>query len=186
MMKYVNRLFGSSIAISCMLSVLPCSLTNASTFGNGKIAFSQPPRLVSATTPYTDTNIWGATYYFTVEVPTTAKQPLQKLIFTQTQGVEEIEFDRKNTVAWEGTSKNQGAKLAVMTTTKDKQTLTVTFERAIAPGTTVTVGLRPYKNPMSDGIYLFGVEAFPLGQQTTGQFLGFGRLQFYAPNSSEN
>ncbi|AKG24540.1 hypothetical protein IJ00_09240 [Calothrix sp. 336/3] len=165
------------------MSLLPYVAANASTSTDTNATFVQSPKLVSATTPYTDTSIWGATYYFTVEIPTGAKQPLQKLTFNQTAGVDTIEFDHQNTIAWEGTSKNQGKKLAV-TVTKER-TLTVSFDRAIAPGSTVTIGLRPYKNPMAGGIYLFGVTAFP-PEQTTGEFLGFGRLQFYAPNMSQN
>ncbi|BAZ37036.1 hypothetical protein NIES4101_29570 [Calothrix sp. NIES-4101] len=178
-MKYISRLFGGLLAISCGLSLQNYSVANASS------TFAQPPRLVGATTPYTDTSIWGATYYFTIEVPATAKESLQKVTFTQTEGVEEIEFNQKDTVAWEGTGNSKGEKLAVTTTTNDnqQQTLTVTFEQAIAPGKTVTIGLKPYKNPLSDGIYLFGVKAFPSGEQATGQFLGFGRFQFYAPAS---
>jgi hypothetical protein len=184
-MKYVSRLFGGLLVITCGLSLQPYSVANAVTLRDGTTAFAQPPRLVSATTPYTDTNTWGATYYFTIEVPATATEPLEKVTFTQTKGVDEIEFNQKDTVAWEGTSKKQGSKLLVKATTSknQQQTLTVTFDQPVAPGKTVTIGLRPYKNPMSDGVYLFGVKAFPTGQQTAGQFLGFGRFQFYSPSN---
>nr|WP_199755917.1 DUF2808 domain-containing protein [Chroococcidiopsis cubana] len=47
----------------------------------------------------------------------------------------------------------------------------------MSPGTTVTVALRAKRNP-SGGIYLFGVTAFPTGEKSSGQFLGYGRLHF--------
>jgi hypothetical protein len=61
----------------------------------------------------------------------------------------------------------------------------VTFDPPVPPGKIITIGLRPTRNPLYDGVYLFRVTAFPPGEKATGQFLGFGRLQFYTDGNSD-
>ncbi len=149
---------------------------------DGSIAFAEPPLLVAAKTPYTDTDVWDTTYYFTLELPLTAGEPLQKVTFSQTESIEMIRFDIKHSRAFEGTQDHQGLKLALEPPGKrDRQTQTVTvkFDPPVSPGKTVTIALRTIRNPLYDGIYLLGVTAFPAGERTNGQFLGYGRLQFY-------
>ncbi|MGF1939039.1 MAG: DUF2808 domain-containing protein [Nostoc sp. ChiQUE02] len=194
-MKYVTNFFSTLFVVSTGLYLLPHSVANAVTLSNGAlaqpavgIAFTQPPRLVSASTPYTDTSVSDTTYYFTLEVPATAGEPLQQVTFNQIQGTEDIEFNQKDTFAFEGTRNSQGSKLALKAVKGDnkQQTVTVIFDTPVQPGKTVTIGLQAYRNPFYDGVYLFGVKAFPSGEQTAGQFLGIGRFQFYAPATTEN
>jgi len=186
-MKYVNKLLGTLLIVSSGMWSLP-HVANAVTLGNGEVAFAQPPRLVSTSTPYTDTSFPNPTYYFTVEVPATAGEPLQQLTFTQRSGTEDIEFQPKKTIAFIGTRHRQGQNLAVQTVRSDaqRQTVTVTFDSPVQPGQTVTIGLRPDSNPFYDGVYLFDVTAFPSGKQTAGQSLGVGRLQFYSDTTTES
>lgn len=180
-MKYHSRLLSTLFVVSTGMWSLPQLGANAVTLSNGAIAFAQPPRLVSAGTPYTDTSVSDTTYYFTLEVPATAGEPLQQVTFNQIQGIEDIEFNHNDTFAFEGTRHRKGAKLALkaVKSNDQQQNFTVTFDSPIPPGKTVTIGLRAYRNPFADGVYLIGVTAFPSGQQTAGQFLGIGRLQFY-------
>ncbi|MEH2053148.1 DUF2808 domain-containing protein [Nostoc sp.] len=187
-MKYVNRFFSTLFVVSTGLYLLPHSVADAVTLSNGTIAFAEPPRLVSASTPYSATSIPNTTYYFTLEVPATAGEPLQQVTFNQIQGTEDIEFNQKDTFAFEGTRNHQGSKLVLKTVKSDnkQQTITVTFDTPIPPGKTVTIGLQTYENPFNDGVYLFGVKAFPSGEKTAGQFLGIGRFQFYGPMGTEN
>ncbi|MEH1922076.1 DUF2808 domain-containing protein [Nostoc sp.] len=187
-MKYVNRFFSTLFVVSTGLYLLPHSVADAVTLSNGTIAFAEPPRLVSASTPYRDTSIPNTTYYFTVEVPATAGEPLQQVTFNQIQGSEDIQFNQKDTFAFEGTRNQQGSKLALKTVKgNDKQQIiTVTFDTPVAPGKTVTIGLQTYENPFNDGVYLFDVKAFPSGDKTAGQSLGIGRFQFYGPLGTEN
>ncbi|MEH1889767.1 MAG: DUF2808 domain-containing protein [Nostoc sp.] len=187
-MKYVTNFFSTLFVVSTGLYLLPHSVANAVTLSNGTIAFAQPPRLVSASTPYIDISVPNPTYYFTLEVPATAGEPLQQVTFNQIEGTEDIEFNQKDTFAFEGTRNSQGSKLALKAVKgNDKQqTLTVTFDTPVQPGKTVTIGLQAYRNPFYDGVYLFGVKAFPSGEKTTGQFLGIGRLEFYGTTATEN
>ncbi len=187
-MNYVAKFFSTLFVVSTGLYLLPHSVANAVTLSNGTIAFAQPPRLVSASTPYSNTSVPNTTYYFTLEVPTAAGEPLRRVTFNQIQGSEKIEFNQKDTFAFEGTRNSQGSKLALKAVKGDnkQQTITVTFDTPVQPGKTVTIGLQTYYNPLYDGVYLFGVKAFPSGEQTYGQFIGIGRLQFYAPMTTDN
>ena len=179
-MKYTFNLFSTLLVLSAGQWFLHDSVANAVTT-DGTIAFAQPPSLVTATTPYTDTSIRGSTYYFTIELPATSGEPLQRVTFTQIQGTEAIRFDRQDTYAFEGTRERQGTKLTLKPgiSNYQQQSFTVTLDPPVPPGKTVTIGLRPLRNPISDGVYLFKVMAFPAGHQSTGQAIGIGRLQFY-------
>ena len=140
---------------------------------DGTVAFTQPPLLVGAKTPYPDTDVPDTTYYFTLELSPNA---------SQTEGSQLIRFDLKHSYAFEGTQGHQGPKLPLQPPAKGDsrtQNITVTFDPPVPPGKTVTIALRTVRNPLYDGVYLFGVTAFPAGEQTTGQFIGYGRLQFY-------
>lgn len=148
---------------------------------DGTIYFAEPPRLVASATTYNEVYVWGATYYFTVTVPENAGEPLQKITIQQREGVDDVHFDLKNTFAFVGTRSNKGEKIGFKDVTSDRQTRTVSliFAPVVSPGKTITIGLKPRRNPGVAGVYLFGVTAFPQGEKTHSQFLGFGRLHFY-------
>lgn len=59
----------------------------------------------------------------------------------------------------------------------------MSFDPPVPPATTVTLRLRPERNPRISGIYLFGVTAYPTAAKR-GQFLGYGRLHFYDRDSN--
>jgi hypothetical protein len=40
----------------------------------------------------------------------------------------------------------------------------------------MTIALAAQKNPTSTGVYLFGVTAYPDGENGLEQFLGYGRI----------
>lgn len=180
-MKYINRFLSSIFTVSLGAWLLPHLIAHAVTLRDGTVSFVQPPRLISASTPYNRTYEWGTTYYFTIEVPANAGEPLQRVNFNQIQGVDSIEFNPQTTFAFAGTRDRKGITLGINAAKNqsEKQTFAVTFDPPVTPGQTVTVGLKTYQNPSFDGVYLFGVTAFPPGDKAAGQFLGIGRLQFY-------
>ena len=53
----------------------------------------------------------------------------------------------------------------------------IEFDRPVPPGSTVTVALKAKRNPTWDGVYLFGVTAYPPGENSQGLFLGDRDLQ---------
>lgn len=174
-------LLATTIAVALGISGVATQTTQAVQLRDGTVAFIQPPDLVDATTTFNSVNVWNATYYFTIDVPQQAGEPLQRVTITQREGGDNIRYDLKDTRAFEGTRHDRGQKLKLGEVTRDreKRTITVNFDPPVVPGKTVTIGLRPVKNPLSSGVYLFGVTAFPAGAKSRGQFIGFGRLHFY-------
>lgn len=179
----VSVLFGTTLAVAVGIGgVLTIQPSQAVQLADGTVYFVQPPSLVEATTTFNSVNAWGATYYFTLGVPQNAGEPLQKVTIKQQEGGYDIRYDLKDTRAYEGTRHRKGTRLTLGDVTRERktQTVTVTFDPPVPPGKTVTIGLRPIQNPIYSGVYLFGVTAFPPGEKSHGQFLGFGRLHFYS------
>ncbi|HIK04022.1 MAG TPA: DUF2808 domain-containing protein [Trichormus sp. M33_DOE_039] len=172
-------LLGTAIATTAFMGAY--SQSQAVQLQDGTVYFVQPPRLVEAATTYNEVYVWGATYYFTISLPENASEPLHKITINQREGVDNIRFDLDSTIAFEGTRSRRGQRIGLKEVSSDRQTRTVslTFEPSVSPGKTITIGLKPWQNPTSAGVYLFGVTAFPLGEKTHSQFLGFGRLHFY-------
>jgi Protein of unknown function (DUF2808) len=192
-MKLVEKMELSSMRFSTfthLMALTPALLgvlslpSNPVQLGDGSTAFVNPPRLIRSTTTNSDVFGWSATYYFTVEVPETAGEPLQKLTIQQREGFDrDLDYDLRRSVALEGVSYRRKApriSLGNVTFDRKTQTLVIPFDPPVAPGKTVTVGVSPYSNPSTGGIYLFGVTASPPGEKVRSQFLGFGRLSFFS------
>lgn len=54
---------------------------------------------------------------------------------------------------------------------------TVIFETPVEPGNTVLIAIKPQRNPSTGGVYLFGVTAYPTGENSSGLYLGSGRIR---------
>ena len=175
-------LFGTAIVCTIAISGYNVSLSRAVQLQDGTVYFVQPPRLVAAVSTYKDIYVTGATYYFTIDLPETAGEPLQQITINQYEGVDRIRFDLKETSVFEGERSHKRQKLALKDATNDRKTRTIslTFDPPVSPGRTITIALKPEQNPSVPGVYLFGVTAFPRGEKAHGQFLGYGRLQFYS------
>jgi hypothetical protein len=146
---------------------------------DGKTYFVSPPQLQDFVT--TERRILAsASYFLTLTLPEDAGEPLQKVTITQKDGSTRSRQIRiENSQAFEGTRRDRGADLPIQATNFDAETQTVevVFDPPVTPGRTVTIELEPDRNPRRDGIYLFGITAFPPGD-SEGQFLGYGRLHF--------
>ncbi|MEH1970619.1 DUF2808 domain-containing protein [Nostoc sp.] len=184
----VATLLRITLSLAIGIGVVAVPVTQAVQLRDGTVYFVQPPKLVDATTTYKDANAWGATYYFTINVPENAGESLQRVTITQKEGAENIRYDLNDTRAFVGTRDAYGGlrlrketqlKLGPVTNERETRTVTVNFDPPVTPGQTVTIALRPVKNPSFSGVYLLGVTAFPVGEKSHGQFLGFGRFQFY-------
>ncbi len=176
-----------STFLACIIGIesLTVKLSQAVQLRDGKVYFVQVPRLLKATTTFDDVNIWGATYYFIVNVPLDAGEPLQEITINQHSGLDNINFDLKDSFAFIKNSNGKKEKLPLQITEKRREkTVSLTFNPAVKPGKTITIALEPIRNPSVEGVYLFGVTAFPAGEKSHGQFLGYGRLHFYRNNSS--
>ena len=175
-------LLGTTLALTAAIGGVATQGTQAIQLRDGTVYFAQPPDLVDATTTFNSVNVWGSTYYFTINVPQKAGEPLQKVTIMQQSGGYDIRFDLEDSRAFEGMRSKKGTRVTLGSVTRERETKTVsvTFDPPVPPGKTVTIGLRPLRNPMYAGVYLFGVKAFPQGEKSYGQFIGFGRLHFYS------
>jgi Protein of unknown function (DUF2808) len=147
-------------------------------FSDGTVAFAGLPQLLRVSTSENSVWAWGATYSFTLKVPQDASEPLGRIQLQQKEGVDTVSFNLKRTSAYLNGDRGQKIPLSSVEGEKDGEWI-VNFETAIAPGNTVTLELRPYHNPDTGGVYLFGVTVFPQGEAVRSQFIGVGRLQFY-------
>lgn len=171
---------GITLILGTSLWGLGIRSTQAVQLADGTVAFAKPPTLLDAITTFRAVRAWGAKYYFTLFLPETADEPLQKVTINLRRGADEIEYRLDKTIAAVGTARNRTQEIAIAETLFDAETetVTVTFAEPVLPGTTFTVGLKPKRNPDYAGTYLFGVTAFPAGEKSQGIYLGPGRLQF--------
>ncbi len=146
-----------------------------------QVAFRKAPRLLDIYTTYNAVRMRSARYYFDITIPGDAGVPLQKVEIELRQGQEDIYYELEKTVAYLGTHRRKGDKLAIETVSIEESTgvITVDFASSLPPGSTFTVGLKPRRNPDYSGIYVFGVTVFPQGENPYGLYLGSRSLHFY-------
>jgi hypothetical protein len=182
-----SKWLGIALAASLGMGGVVPRLAQAVELSDGRVYFEQPPSLVASSTTQNAVAISSVTYYFTISVPENAGEPLQRVTIAQRDGdsvTRRVEYDLEDTRAFMGTRGDRGEDIPLGEVTFDAETLTVSvdFAEPIAPGNVVTIRLEPERNPRSGGVYLFGVTAFPTGETPYGQFLGYGRFQFYERN----
>ncbi|MBE9256691.1 DUF2808 domain-containing protein [Dolichospermum sp. LEGE 00246] len=137
--------------------------------------------LLTAKTTYNQTGSWDATYYFTIKLPKSlANWQLQEVVFTQIEGLENIEFNQKESFAFIETS-GQKEKLGITLakSSNQPQTMIVNFDQPVPASQTITLALKPFYNPTSEGIYQYRVHVISAGEKANNLVVGTARLQFY-------
>ena len=182
-MKKLSSTFqkiAASLALGTTFWWLGMGSIQAVQLADGTVAFAHPPKLLNAITTFRAARARGAKYYFTMFLPATAEETVQKITVNLRQGADDINYKLDKTIAAVGTARDKNASIAIAETTFDEETETVTVILAepVTAGTTFTIGLRPKRNPDLGGTYLFGVTAFPAGEKAQGIYLGAARLQF--------
>lgn len=189
--QLVNNPRSALIAGTLLSAALVASPSAAGEFSNRqetayeqtayeRAAFDSAPRLIRSAASSNTPNA-PAAYHFTLTVPENAGESLQAVKIVQQPGVQTIEFNMNRSQAFIGDSFSGGPNVSLANTgglPSAEGEVTVVFDPPIAPGNTVTVSLRAKENPRFGGVYLFGVTAFPEGNNSDGQFLGYGRLHF--------
>jgi hypothetical protein len=161
------------------LTAFPGSL--ASLELRGSTVFLRAPWRVELVSYTTDVGQPRAEYFFTVELPDDAQAALGELQIRQTRGVDRnFRFSPERTEAFLGRPRRRGPALPVEASfSQQERLMTVRFPQPVAPGSTVTVRLKPWANPMMADTYMFQVTAFPAGPNPTPAALGFGTLRIY-------
>lgn len=147
---------------------------------DGTVSFESGIRLVNTSATFTGVRVRQAKYYFDLELPEDLGEPLGKVEIQQRTGGEEIEFRPERTEAYIGDRRNKVEQLqAIAIRDEATEKITIKFTQPVAPGSKVTISLKPRSNPDYGGVYLFGVTAFPEGEKARGMYLGPGRLHFF-------
>jgi hypothetical protein len=148
----------------------------------GQPFFSHPPQLTRAAATQLGADT-PSTYEFTLTVPQDAGQPLKAVTIAQANNLETVKFDVSQSKAYVGERFASSSEIRLASVGGEQPTnpgeVTIVFDQPVQPGSTVTVALAAQKNPNWGGVYEFGVTAYPLGENGRGQFLGFGRINFY-------
>jgi Protein of unknown function (DUF2808) len=158
------------------------SAESVSTNQEGQTFFSDPPQLTRFSA--SETGVYAASIYrFTLTVPNDAEQPLKAVKIVQAKNVETVKFDVGHSRAFLGDRLTASSEIRLASVGGDQPSnsdeATLVFEQPVQPGSTVTVALAVQRNPSRGGVYLFGVTAYPPGENGLGQFLGYGRMNFY-------
>lgn len=175
-----------SLASGALLAgmLLPISLhtnsVSAVELPNGEVAFGKGPRLIRAATTSRSRNSPVATYQFTIEVPKDARESLGSVTIQQRSGGDTVTFKEDKSSAFLGDSLAGGPNVSLAAIGGDIEQqpgeVSVMFDQPIEPGNTVTVSIKPKRNPSYAGAYQFGVTAYPEGQNGQGLYLGSKRI----------
>lgn len=156
-------------------------MAQAVEFSDGRTAFLRPPQFLDAFTTNNTVIRRNATYFFTLDLPADADEPLQSVVIAPQNQVRFLQpYRLDKTTAFEGTPRNKQAELGIGNVSVDEDTkaVTVDFDPPVPPGRVVTIALRPRRTPRMDGIYVFRVTAIPRGEQPQAHIAGHGRLLF--------
>ena len=147
----------------------------------GQTFFDHSPMLIRVASSQMGANI-PSIYKFTLTVPPDAGQPLKSVMINQAKNAETIKFDLRNSRAYIGRQLTADSEVPLASGRGDQPAkpgeAAIVFEQPVLPGNTVTIALSVQNNPVGRGIYLFGVTAYPDGENGLGQFLGYGRIDF--------
>jgi hypothetical protein len=147
----------------------------------GSTMFERAPWQVELLSYTTDVGQLRAEYFLTVDLPPDAGAALGELQIRQTRGVDRnFQFSPERTEAFLGRPRRRGVSLPVEASfSQEERLITVRFPQPVPPGSTLTVRLKPWSNPMMADTYMFQVTAFPAGANPTPAQLGFGTLRIY-------
>ncbi|NEQ42611.1 MAG: DUF2808 domain-containing protein [Leptolyngbya sp. SIOISBB] len=147
---------------------------------DGRIVFDRPPNLVEATTLDYAAGFEG-TYHFVIEVPDNAGEALGAIVVTPRDHARDVVFNLDASEAQLSTAYANGPRVELSSVggrAENPDEVLVVFDDPVQPGETVTVSLETDYNPRG-GVYLFGVTAYPAGDNSVGQFLGYGRIHIF-------
>jgi hypothetical protein len=144
-------------------------------------AFNHPPQLMRTAASQTSAYM-PSTYEFTLTVPPDAGQSLQAVAIAQVENLETIKFDISNSHVLIGkrltaSSEIRLANIGGNLPAKPGE-VTIVFDQPTSPSSTVTATSAAHQNPNWAHVYLFGITAYPTGENRLGQFLGYGRINF--------
>ncbi len=121
------------------------------------------------------------TYFFTVRNPGQAP-PMKAVRIVQNRNLGTVRFKENSVKAFAGKrpQQNRALALAPIGGVSEPGAITVAFQKPVLPGETITIVVKPQKNPKASGRYQFGITAFTQPTDITGRLLGYGYLNISA------
>jgi hypothetical protein len=159
------------------VNLISLKSTQAIKISNEQKAFVIAPRLIPTAANFRQKNSPVTRYLFTIEVPENAGESLKAIRVTQKENVDTVIFNKNKTRAVEGNNM-RGIEIPLAAIEEESQPgeTTVVFNTPIEPGNTVTISVKPKRNPSVGGVYLFGITAYPTGDNSRETYLGSGRI----------
>lgn len=147
----------------------------------GRTYFTAPPVKVIFRNYYPQAWEAGGEYYFTILLPAAAGEALGALRIEQIRGVDRsFGFLVERSRAFLGEPRREGAAVPVEVQFDPAARLfAIRFPQPVAPGQTVTLALRPQRNPGQADTYLFAVTAYPAGPEPDATPVGVARMPIY-------
>lgn len=175
-----TSLLSSLLALATVLvgvNSLTVQPTEAIELPSRQRAFERSPRLIRTANRFNSPNSPLGTYQFTLEVPEDAGEALKVIKISQKEGIDTVVFKPNKNQAFRGQNM-AGASIPLASVGGESQAgeTTVVFDTPIEPGNTVTISVKPKRNPSTGGVYLFGVTAYPTGDNSQGIYIGSGRI----------
>lgn len=177
--------WGNWLGLGLFSSLLISLGANAVQFPDGRVAFDIPPYFNDASTPYPTVFYPDPIYYFVLSLSPQAGEPLERVVIKPLTNQENIYFIPSRTQAWPKNNQKQKFTLGSVTVNPNTYDLSITFAPPISPGEVITIAVSPNRNPALDGVYQFGITAFPVGgDKAIGQQIGTARFTFYRGGDS--
>lgn len=147
----------------------------------GATVFERAPWRVDLVAYNTTVGYPLPSYYITVELEAGAGASLGSLRLRQIRGVDrQFPFLTRRTQAFLGRPRREGRSVPVRSAfDAQTRTITVEFPEPVPPGSTVTVKLVPWTNPMQSDTYLFAAEVLPAGPNPQPSPAGVATLRIY-------
>jgi hypothetical protein len=179
--------WGGGLTVMAIMSPPMFNAVRAIQYSDGTTGFSYPLRLSQARTTRNIVGERHPTYYISFDFPAAAEESLHSVVISLDEGRRDSTFSYRLDATQALAHTPDGDEvLPLGNILQDPTTkaLTLQFDPPVPAGNPITLALKPNRNPRFEGVYLFGVQAFPTGQNPEPTFVGYARLSFYQPSGS--
>lgn len=165
----------ASLALALLLPAAQALELRGSTY------FAKPPWKATLTSYATNVAEPLPRHYISVDLDPAAGASLAALTVLQIRGADQdFSYDPRRTRAFLGRPRREGAAVPVQAAYEERnRRFTVRFPQPVPPGSTITVELRPWRNPQVADTYLFEVTALPAGPNPVASPVGVATLRIY-------
>jgi hypothetical protein len=179
-----GALMGLALLLTAALPPAPLERRAAAVEIRGSTYFVKAPFQLSLITYSSNISQPWPEYYLTIPIPEQAGAALGALEVQQIGGADrQFDFDASRTRAFIGRPRREGRVVPVEASFDNaRRQFLIRFPQPPVPGETVTVSLRPVRNPIVADTYLYTVRAFPVGPQPVASPVGVGRVRIYTPD----